>query len=77
MKSLYFILLSLVIVSCQNQGKIDAQKAKQATIDSMKVEASKQKVIDSMQVEMAKVKEKQASNTTNTTNNSTTTSNYY
>ena len=30
MKTLYFILLSLVVVSCQNQGKIEIEKAKLA-----------------------------------------------
>ena len=55
MKTLYFILLSLVVVSCQNQGKIE--KAKFATIDSMKVEIEKQRVIDSMQVEMVKIEQ--------------------
>ena len=36
MKNIYFIVLSLVIVSCQNQGKMEIQKAKQASVDSMK-----------------------------------------
>jgi hypothetical protein len=57
MKTLYLILFSFAIISCQNQGKIDIQKAKQASIDSMKVEISKQKVIDSMKTELAKVQE--------------------
>jgi hypothetical protein len=65
MKKIYFIVLSLVIVSCQNQGKMDIQKAKQAgvdsikqaTADSMTAEFEKQKIIDSMQIEMAKVEE--------------------
>ena len=57
MKTLYFILLSLVVVSCQNQGKIESEKAKLATIDSMKVEIEKQRVIDSMQVEMVKIEQ--------------------
>lgn len=55
MKTVYLILLSFAIFSCQNQGKIDIQKEKQASIDSMKVEIDKQKVIDSMNMEMAKV----------------------
>lgn len=61
MKALYFILVSLVVVSCQNQGKMEIQKAKlaavdsikEATSDSMNVEFEKQRVIDSMQIEMA------------------------
>ncbi|RTY89703.1 glycine zipper family protein [Flavobacterium sp. RSP49] len=57
MKALYFILIAASIVSCQNQGKMDIQKAKQATVDSMKVEIEKQRVIDSMQVEMVKIQE--------------------
>ncbi|RTZ04528.1 glycine zipper family protein [Flavobacterium sp. GSP6] len=57
MKALYFILIAAGIVSCQNQGKMDIQKAKQATVDSMKVEIEKQRVIDSMQVEMVKIQE--------------------
>ena len=57
MKALYFILVSLVIVSCQNAGKMDTQAAKEATVDSMKVVFEKQRVIDSMQVEMAKVEQ--------------------
>ena len=52
MKVLYFILVSLIVVSCQNQGKMEIEKAKLATVDSMKVEIEKQRVIDSMQVEM-------------------------
>lgn len=57
MKALYFILISLIVVSCQNQGKMEIEKAKLATVDSMKVEIEKQRVIDSMQVEMAKIEE--------------------
>jgi hypothetical protein len=55
MKALYFIALSLLIVSCKNQGKMDLEAAKTATVDSMEVAMEKQRVIDSMQVEMAKV----------------------
>jgi hypothetical protein len=36
MKALYFIALSL-IVSCKNQGKMDLEAAKKATVDSMEV----------------------------------------
>lgn len=57
MKTLYILIAALSIVSCQNQGKEDINKAKQASIDSMKVAIDKQKVIDSMQTEMAKIKE--------------------
>ena len=57
MKALYFILVSLVIVSCQNAGKMDTQAAKEATVDSMKVVFEKQRVIDSMQVEMVKIEQ--------------------
>lgn len=57
MKTLYLIVFSFAIFSCQNQGKMDIQKAKQASIDSMKVEMDKQKVIDSMKTEIAKVQE--------------------
>jgi hypothetical protein len=35
MKALYFIALSLLIVSCKNQGKMDLEAAKTATVDSM------------------------------------------
>jgi hypothetical protein len=60
MKTIYLIVLSMVIFSCQNKEKLDLEKAKQASIDSMKVEIAKQKVIDSMQAEMAEVeKQKQ------------------
>jgi hypothetical protein len=37
MKALYFIALSLLIVSCKNQGKMDLEAAKTATVDSMEV----------------------------------------
>ena len=59
MKALYILIVALSIVSCQNQEKIDVNKAKQASIDSMKVEINKQHVIDSMKTEMAKIKEEQ------------------
>lgn len=55
MKVLYFFALSLLIVSCKNQGKMDLEAAKKTTVDSMKVVIEKQRVIDSMQVEMTKV----------------------
>lgn len=58
MKALYILLAALSIVSCQHQGKDEINKAKQASIDSMKVEINKQKIIDSMKVEMAALEEK-------------------
>jgi hypothetical protein len=60
MKALYVLFVALSIVSCQNQGKNEISKAKQASIDSMKVEISKQKVIDSMKIQMAALEEKRA-----------------
>lgn len=57
MKMLSIIFLTLVFVSCQNQQKEDINKAKKASIDSMKTEIIKQKTIDSMQLEMTKIKE--------------------
>ncbi|WP_017496161.1 glycine zipper family protein [Flavobacterium sp. WG21] len=59
MKALYIFIAAVFLVSCQNQGKEDINKAKQASIDSMKVEISKQRVIDSMRTEMAKIREEQ------------------
>ncbi|CAA9197965.1 glycine zipper family protein [Flavobacterium collinsii] len=59
MKALCILIAALSIISCQNQGKEDINKAKQASIDSMKVEINKQRVIDSMKTEMAKIKEEQ------------------
>lgn len=57
MKGLYIIVAAIILTSCQNQGKEDINKAKQASIDSMKVEINKQRVIDSMKTEMAKINE--------------------
>ncbi|PIF31587.1 YmgG-like glycine-zipper protein [Flavobacterium sp. 9] len=59
MKAIYILFAALSIVSCQNQGqgKEDINKAKQASIDSMKVEINRQKVIDSMRTEMANLRE--------------------
>ena len=59
MKTLSIILIALSIVSCQNQSNADMKKAKQASIDSMKVAIEQQKVMDSMKTEMAKIKEEQ------------------
>lgn len=65
MKNLFYIALSAVIFSCQNQGKMGVQREnfvsidsiKQASADSMTAEFEKQKVIDSMQFEMARIEE--------------------
>ncbi len=62
MKSLYLVAVSLFIISCQNQGKENIQKAKEATVDSMKVVIEKKRIIDSMQVEMAKVEQAKIEN---------------
>ena len=35
MNALYFILFATVVVSCQNQGKMEIEKAKLATVDSI------------------------------------------
>lgn len=59
MKGLYILLAAIIFTSCQHQSKEDINKAKQASIDSMKVEINKQRVIDSMKTEMAKIKEEQ------------------
>jgi hypothetical protein len=58
MKALYILFIAaLSIISCQNQSKEELNKAKQASIDSMKVEINKQRIIDSMKVEMAALEE--------------------
>jgi uncharacterized membrane protein len=85
MKALYFILVAILVVSCQNQGKMEIEKAKVATVDSMKVEMEKARVIDSMKQEMVKIEaakietqkevvvvNKQSPSTTTTTTNTTT-----
>ena len=51
-------MLSLLFVSCQFQNKEEIEKAKQASIDSMKTEIEKQRVVDSMETELAKANEK-------------------
>ena len=56
MRTIYLVVLSLVVFSCQNQTKLDLEKEKQAAIDSVKVEMEKQRLIDSMRVEMAQSK---------------------
>lgn len=57
MKTLSLTFMILIFISCQNQQKVDVEKAKKATIDSMQIEIVKQKTIDSMQLEVAKIKE--------------------
>lgn len=64
MKVVLFILIASVIVSCQNQGKMEMQSkqasvdsVKKMTADSMNIAFEKQRVIDSMQIEMAKIEE--------------------
>ena len=57
MKSLSILFSVLVFVSCQKQQNEEINRAKQASIDSMKIEINKQKVIDSMKIEMAKIEE--------------------
>lgn len=59
MKTVYILIIALSIFSCQNQSNADMKKAKQASIDSMKVAIEQQKVMDSMKTEMAKIKEEQ------------------
>ena len=55
MKTIGLMVVSLIFFSCQNQAKLDIQKEKQASIDSMKVAIEKQKIIDSMKVEMSQI----------------------
>jgi hypothetical protein len=62
MKLVYFFLVSLVVISCQNQGKMDVQAAKKATVDSMNIVIEKQRVIDSMEQEMVKIEEAKVEN---------------
>ncbi|WP_348822209.1 YMGG-like glycine zipper-containing protein [Flavobacterium aestuarii] len=57
MKSLSIIFLVLVFGACQKQQNEDINRAKQASIDSMKMEIKKQKAIDSMEIEIAKIQE--------------------
>lgn len=71
MKTICIMLMSIVLFSCQNQGKLDVQKAKQASIDSMKVAIEKQKVIDSMKVEMAQIEKRKVVVVNHTTGTNT------
>ena len=43
MKNAFVLLFSLFLVSCQFQNKEDIEKAKQASIDSLKVRNGKTK----------------------------------
>lgn len=74
MKIIYSLLVTLALVSCQNQGKSNEQLAKQATIDSMKVVMQKQQVIDSMRGEIASNRQIERIET-HTYNNTTTSEN--
>jgi hypothetical protein len=57
MKNACVFLFSLLFVSCQFQNKAEIEKAKQASIDSMKTEIENQRVVDSMETELARVNE--------------------
>ncbi len=48
MKKISILLVALSIISCKNTDKSDADLAKEATVDSLKIEYAKQRVIDSM-----------------------------
>ena len=48
MKKISLLLVGLAFISCKNTDKSDADFAKEATIDSLKIEYAKQRVIDSM-----------------------------
>ena len=77
MKNVCVFLFSLLLVSCQFQNKAEIEKAKQASIDSMKTAIEQQRVVDSMETELARVnEEKEAvenSKTVVVNNNTTTT----
>lgn len=57
MKNACVLLCSLLLVSCQFQNKAEIEKAKQASIDSMKTAIEQQRVVDSMETELARVNE--------------------
>ena len=57
MKNACVIVFSLFLVSCQFQNKAEIEKAKQASVDSMKTEIERQRVVDSMEIELARVNE--------------------
>lgn len=54
MKKISLLLVALAFMSCKNTDKSDADFAKEATIDSLKIEYAKQRVIDSMNNVMVK-----------------------
>ncbi len=75
MKNACVLLFSLLLVSCQFQNKEEIEKAKQASIDSMKTAIEQQRVVDSMETELARVnEEKEAAQNSKTVvvNNTTT-----
>ena len=75
MKNACVLLFSLLLVSCQFQNKEEIEKAKQASIDSMKTAIEQQRVVDSMEAELARVnEEKEAAQNSKTVvvNNTTT-----
>ncbi|MES2865033.1 MAG: YMGG-like glycine zipper-containing protein [Bacteroidota bacterium] len=76
MKSACVLLFTFLLVSCQFQNKEEIEKAKQASIDSMKTAIEQQRVVDSMETELARVnEEKEAVQNSKTVvvNNTTTT----
>jgi hypothetical protein len=77
MKNACVLLFSLLLVSCQFQNKAEIEKAKQASIDSMKTAIEQQRVVDSMETELARVNEEkdaiENSKTVVVNNNTTTT----
>jgi len=75
MKNACVLLFSLLLVSCQFQNKEEIEKAKQASIDSMKTAIEQQRVVDSMETELARAnEEKEAAQNSKTVvvNNTTT-----
>ncbi len=76
MKYAFILLFGLSLVSCQFQNKEEIEKAKQASIDSVKTAIEQQRVVDSMETELARVNEEKValeSKKTVVVNNSTTT----
>jgi len=74
MKTIYTIMLSILILSCKNTNdKVVVFDEKQETIDSMKMQIEKHRIIDSMrEVELNNAKKREVlvlkeSNTTNKT----------
>lgn len=76
MKNACVLLFSLLFISCQFQNKEEIEKAKQASIDSMKTAIEQQRVVDSMKTELARVNEEKEvlqNSKTNVVNTTTTT----